>query len=95
MPVVLEACSGFAYCPLHAVGQSCFYMGKAFQPLVLVDLLGAVRPSSRRTALVDLLVEELKPVSHPAVPLHETVLACGSVPYGCPTGSGQGVLVLL
>ena len=23
MPVVLEACSGFAYCPLHAVGQSC------------------------------------------------------------------------
>ena len=24
MPVVLEACSGFAYCPLHAVGQSCF-----------------------------------------------------------------------
>ena len=43
-----------------------FYMGNAFQPLVLVDLLGAVRPSSRRTALVDLLVEELKPVSHPA-----------------------------
>ena len=95
MPVVLEACSGFAYCPLHAVGQSCFCMGKAFQPLVLVDLLGAVRPSSRRTALVDLLVEELKPVSHPTAPLHETVLACGSVPYRGPTGSGQGVLVLL
>ena len=70
------------------------YMGNAFQSLVLVDLLGAVQPSSLRTALVDLLVEELKPVSHPAAPLHDTALACGSVPYRGPSGSGQGVLVL-
>ena len=52
-----------------------------------------IPPHCPRT--VDLLVEELKPVSHPAAPLHDTALACGSVPYQGPTGSGQGVLVLL
>ena len=62
-------------------------MGNAFQSLVLVDLLGAVQPSSLRTALVDLLVEELKPVSHPARPRCMTLRSLVD-PY--PTGALLG-----